>query len=103
MKVVEMFYTVQETALLLRLCEKTVIAKLKKRDFGDEVVNLGGLLRPDYRIPASGINRYLAVCRVFPDYGIAARSEGELRRKTGKFTATKFLAERPPNSVCAAH
>lgn len=81
MNVVEMFYTVPESALLLRLCTKTVICKLKRGEFGEDVVNLGSAERPDYRIPASGLNGYLAARRVFCDLGIAARSVGELRRK----------------------
>jgi hypothetical protein len=80
MKAVEIFYTVQSVALLLGLCEKTVIVKLKAREFGAEVVNLGSMQRPDYRIPASGVNGYLTARRVFLDMGIPARSVGELRR-----------------------
>jgi len=81
MRAVEKFYSVAETALLLSLCTKTVIAKLKARELGEEVVNLGSEARPDYRIPASGINAWLAARRVFSEIGIAARSTGELRRK----------------------
>ncbi len=84
MRAVEKFYSVAETALLLSLCTKTVIEKLKARSFGVEVVNLGSEARPDYRIPASGINAWLESRRVFSfsqDAGIAARSTGELRRK----------------------
>jgi len=81
MRAVEKFYSVAETALLLSLCTKTVIEKLKARDLGSDVVNLGSELRPDYRIPASGINAWLESRRVFLEPGIAARSTGELRRK----------------------
>ena len=49
---------------------------------GEDVVNLGSDLRPDYRIPASGINAWLSSRRVFSEPGIAARSTGELRRKS---------------------
>lgn len=84
MNAVEMFYTVQEAGLLLRLCGKTVIGKLKAREFGDGVVNLGSEARPDYRIPASGINGYLAARRLFAEPGVAARSTGELRRKVSQ-------------------
>lgn len=77
-----MYYSVQSTALLLGLCDKTVIAKLKGGDLGGDVVNLGTELRPDYRIPASGINGYLRGRRLFSEIEpIAARSVGELRRK----------------------
>ena len=83
MRAVEKFYSVHETALLLSLCSKTVIEKLKARAFGEAVVNLGSDLRPDYRIPASGINAWLDSRRVFSEIGISARSTGELRRKAG--------------------
>lgn len=82
MKAVEKFYSVAETALLLSLCTKTVIQRLTERQFGEDVVNLGTSERPDYRIPASGINGYLAGRRVFSELGIAARTTGELRRKS---------------------
>ena len=65
MRAVEKFYSVAETALLLSLCTKTVIEKLKARELGEDVVNLGSDARPDYRIPASGINAWLAARRVF--------------------------------------
>jgi len=82
MKAVEMFYTVQATSLLLGLCDKTVCAKLKAGEFGVDVVNLGTELRPDYRVPASGINGYLKGRRLFSESaGVSARSVGELRRK----------------------
>jgi hypothetical protein len=81
MRVVEKFYSVAEVALLLSLCAKTVLAKAKTGELGDDVVNLGSDARPDYRIPASGINEWLAGRRVFLEPGIAARSTGELRRK----------------------
>ena len=81
MKVLEMYYTVGETALLVRLCTKTVLQKLRAGEFGDAVVNLGSAERPDYRLPASGVNAWLERCRVFTEPGIAARTEGELRRK----------------------
>jgi hypothetical protein len=84
MKAVEKFYSVAETALLLSICDKTVIRKLKEREFGEDVVNLGSDERPDYRIPASGINAWLARRRVFTEPGIAARSTGELRRKASQ-------------------
>lgn len=82
MRAVEKYYSVEETSLLLGLHEKTVLKRLKARDFGDQVANLGSDERPDYRIPASGLNGYLDSRRVFSEgLGIAARSVGELRRK----------------------
>lgn len=80
-RAVEMYYSVQEIGLLIRLCEKVVIEKLKAREFGEEVVNLGSEQRPVYRVPASGLNGYLARRRVFLEIGFAARSTGELKRK----------------------
>jgi len=83
MKAVEMYYPISAVALLLGLCTKTVTIKLKAGEFGREVVNLGSESGPDYRIPASGVNAYLSARRLFTEApaGIAARSEGELRRK----------------------
>lgn len=82
MKAVEMFYTVQATALLLSCCDKTVLSRLKAGEFGADVVNLGTAARPDYRLPASGINGYLTARRVFSEFEpVVARSEAELRRK----------------------
>lgn len=79
---VEMYYSVRQAELLLGLCSKTLIAKLKAREFGGGVVNLGSEMRPDYRIPASGLNAWLDSRRVFSESSpIAARSVGELRRR----------------------
>jgi hypothetical protein len=56
--------------------------RIHAREFGHGVVNLGGA-RADYRIPASGINAYLARRKIFMEEpGILARSVGELRRKS---------------------
>jgi hypothetical protein len=77
-----MFYTVQAVGLLLGFCDKTVIAKLKAGEFGHGVVNVGSEERPDYRVPASGVNGYVASRRVFSEVEpISARTPGELRRK----------------------
>ena len=85
MKAVEKFYSVAECALLLSLCDKTVIGKLKAREFGAGVVNVGSEVRPDYRVPASGLNAWLESRRVFCEApGISARTETELRRKVGR-------------------
>ena len=82
MAAVEMYYTVGEVSLLLRLHERTVRERIHAREFGAGVVNLGGE-RADYRIPASGINAYLDRRRIFveDEPGIVGRSIGELRRK----------------------
>src|SRR5581483_8982021 len=76
MRASEMFYTVQEVSLLLRLHEKTVVEWLKRGEFGRDVVNLGTDQRPQYRIPASGVNGLAERRRVFlekQEPGIAAR------------------------------
>jgi hypothetical protein len=76
-----MYYTPDEVGMLLRLCSKTVIQRIKAGDFGPNVADIGSDRQADYRIPASGVNAYLASRRVFSEPGIAARSVGELRRK----------------------
>lgn len=81
MRAIEKFYSVAEVSLLLSLCSKTVLEKIHARELGTAVVNLGSDVRPDYRVPASGINAWLESRRVFSEPGIAARSVGELRRK----------------------
>jgi len=94
MRAVEMHYTIDEAALLLRLHRKTVIERLLRGDYGREVNNQGTEQRPDYRIPASGLNADLARRRVFlesTDLGIPARSPGELRRKV-RTRRGRFLA-----------
>lgn len=83
MNAVEMHYTVAEVALLLRLHPKTVIRKMKAMEFG-QAYNLGTEQRPDWRLPACGINGYLERHRLFSEPGIAARSVGELRRKAAR-------------------
>ena len=85
MRAVEKYYTITETALLLSLHNDTVVIRMKAGEFGPGCVNLStGDARPDYRIPASGINSYLDHRRIFTEPGIAARSVGELRRKAGE-------------------
>lgn len=82
-----MHYTPTEVALLLRVHVSTVREWIRE-DALRKVVNLGSSVRPDYRVPASSINAFLDVRRVFreedlPEVGIRACSEGELRRKAG--------------------
>lgn len=85
MRAVEKYYSVAEVALLLSVSDKTVLRRLRDREFGDEVCNVGGDKRPEYRIPASGINAYLHRRKVFAadasELGVAARTVQELRRK----------------------
>lgn len=82
MMAVEKYYSLEECALLLSCSVKTVLRRVRAHELGEEVVNLGSEARADYRIPASGLNGYLAARRVFArEPGITARSVGELRRK----------------------
>lgn len=80
MKAVEKYYTILEAALLLSVSTRTIERKVAARELGD-VVNLGTIDRPVYRIPASGLNAYLEAHKLSAEPGIAARSIGELRRK----------------------
>lgn len=81
MRAVEKYYSVSETALLLSIHTNTVKTHLHAGNFGGECVNIASDARPDYRIPASGINAWLERRRVLTEPGIAARTVGELRRK----------------------
>lgn len=91
MRAVELYYTPNETALLVRLDVKTVLKKLRAGEFGRTVVNLGSQVRPDYRIPASALNAWLDGRRVFfeegEEPGVRACSQHELRRKAGAAVA----------------
>lgn len=80
-RAIEMYYSVSSVSLLVELHPKTVVEKMKLGEFGQGVVNVGGEQRPDYRIPASGINGWLESRRVFAEQPVVARSVGELRRK----------------------
>ncbi len=90
---IERYYTPGQVADLLGLHVETVRHRLRAGDLG-AVVNLGSAGRPDYRLPASGVNAHLAPRRLFPEpsparassqgtdpAGIAARTVRELRRK----------------------
>lgn len=85
MSAVEMHYTIAEVSLLLRLHSETVRERMKAGHYG-QYFNMGTELRPDWRIPASGVNADLHRRRAFTETepGVAARSVGELRRKIGK-------------------
>lgn len=83
MRAVEAFYRVQDVEVLLRVCRNTVIRAIRSGQFAG-VVNIGGPVQPDYRIPASSINAWLESRRVFsvlPE-PVVARTPGELRRKS---------------------
>ncbi len=82
---VEKYYTVTQLAFLFERTNETIIDRIKRGDYGHGVINTGSEAKPDYLVPVSGINAYIAARRLFsesPDLEpIAARSEGELRRK----------------------
>lgn len=75
-RVVEMHYTVQEIATLIRKCDRYVRDRIKSGVFGADVFFIDG----DYIVAASAVNAFLEAHR-FPTPGVTARSEGELRRK----------------------
>jgi hypothetical protein len=72
---VEMHYTLQEIALLCRKCEKFIRVEIKSGRLHPAFM-VGG----SYVCPASAVNAYLAE-REVPTFGVAARNQGEARRK----------------------
>ena len=90
----EMYYTIAELEMLLRLSSKTIVAKMKAGEFGRDhrVVDLAkshpddAPASHDYRVAASAVNEFLLTRRLFAEPGIAARSTGELRRKSAAFS-----------------
>lgn len=104
MKAVEKYYSIAELALLVGLSTKTITVKMRAKEFGDGVVNLGSV-KPggeDFRVPASGFNAWLDSRRLFsqgaPEPGIVARSKGELRRKAAVFSENGESGVVPPLS-----
>jgi hypothetical protein len=97
MKAVEMYYSIEQVALLVGLSTKTIGVKMHAGEFGRGVVNLGSDAPggADYRIPASGVNAWLESRRLFstgePLPGVSARSIGELRRKVRAGLASEQL------------
>jgi hypothetical protein len=77
---IEKYYRVRDVALLLDFCTKWVVERAKAGEFGRCFCLEGD----DYRIPAAGVNAFIERNRVRPKEEIkpiAARTEGELRRK----------------------
>ncbi len=76
---VERYYSVAQLAILLDFAPKTIRDKIIAGAFGDGVLKVDA----DSRIPVSGIRFFESNNRLFaPDLEpIAARTEGELRRK----------------------
>lgn len=81
MKAMEMHYTAQELAVLMRKCDRFVRDEIKAGAFGPDVFFVGG----DYLVAASAANAYMERHRLpappAVQMGVPARSEGELRRK----------------------
>lgn len=78
-RVVELYYKVSELALLLRFSESWVRERIQAGDFG-ECLDIDG----DLRIPASGVNAFLAQKPYQYSPGVKARNRGELMRKLAK-------------------
>lgn len=80
-KPAELFYTVGELAVMHKRCERVIRERCRRGDYGDGVI----LDEKEYLIPASGVNAWVEKRRVFPADScaapIAARTEGEARRK----------------------
>lgn len=71
-----MHYTAQEIAILVRKCDRYVRDRMKRGDFGADVFFIDG----EYVATASAVNTWLDRHRL-PAMGVAARNEGEARRK----------------------
>jgi hypothetical protein len=88
---VEKYYSVTETAFLLSFEPRWVRERCENGDFPGTVYiepeNAKAKGKGEYRIPASGINEFLAKHQLMAlsdalgSLGIAARSETELKRK----------------------
>jgi hypothetical protein len=84
---IEKYYTVSAVALLLDFSTKWVTEQLLAGQFG-KCIRLGSGRTADYRIPASGINGWIARNSIgldahAPVEPIAAQNQGQLRRKAG--------------------
>jgi len=78
-RVLELYYKVEEVAFLLRFSTKWVRDRINKGEFGTGVLDVRG----DLRIPASGINDFLARHRRVYDLNIRLANTGRLRRNLG--------------------
>jgi len=87
MSAVEKYYSVTETCLLLSVSADTVLRRIKAGDFGQGVINLSTPERPDYRIPASGINAWAAAR--------SPSSRGDSPRRRGGGCLIGIRSERP--------
>lgn len=86
MKVVEMHYTAQEIAVLIRKSDRYVRDKMKSGAFGADVFFVDG----EYVACASAVNDFIERHRL-PQPGIAARTQGEFRRKLRHVTLNEKL------------
>jgi predicted DNA-binding transcriptional regulator AlpA len=83
MNLVEAFYSHRQLCVLLGKSNRSIVDKIRTGEFGDQVILDGW----DYLVPASAVNEWIEHRRLFPEPAepstapIAARSEGELRRK----------------------
>lgn len=96
MKVVEMYYTVPDLCFLLRFSDSYIRRQIKAGQFGprEAIVQIGD---GQLRIPASGVNFFLAQHAMEPPAGIAARSLGELRRKVAAERAVQTSGAEEAN------
>lgn len=69
----ERHLTPDEVALRLHLHVKTVRGKIRAREFGATVVNVGSEVRPEYRVPVSAVEAWLLSRRVFLEPGLLRR------------------------------
>jgi hypothetical protein len=88
-KVIEKHYSPRELGFLLGFDEKWWRQRAQEGEFAvrDEhghTISQPVMLAGELRIPASGVNAYLARNPYLYDAGIAARNHAELRRKLGK-------------------
>jgi hypothetical protein len=77
MRVLELYYTVTEVSLLLRMSEDWVRGQVHSGALTG-AVSFGST---SWRVPASSVNALLDRHQVAPAQPLIARTEGELRRK----------------------
>jgi len=84
-RVIEAYYPAKQVAALLSFQPKWVIQRVRAGDFGPGCFYCDG----DYRLPASGVNAFIARHAVPPpDDAVVARTPGECRRKLKKAVQT---------------
>lgn len=87
--VVEAYYTVKQLATLLQFSSQWIVKMVLAGEFGPKCIRIGAGKRADYRVPASGVNGWLARYQLPMEpraiEPVCARSEGELKRKSKRF------------------